>query len=419
MSLKKMLAVFVTCTAILSACGEKPADVPASPTEVQTPSLTEAVVSKDAVIVEEEIKEYTMDTPDSFGEISYSYPSGWKKDEGDRNNKYHDEENAIWLLVSREAKTQEYNENTYLKVLQRKYSEYSLADKGSFQFDGIDIYKIVSSSLDETSVFYGFWTNRYSYLLTIRNAGEEDTVLEEAFWGTASIKKDPLYPTDDFLSDAERMSEYKELAKAGKYADIYEMITVYMEEKDVQENDTAWIIKNTLDPVMEVWDNIEYSYDAVDEKTTYTYKGLGTIKNGNHIVPCCYSNDTGIWIELGFTRGNWFFFDEYTITTTGDDIHANIRLTDKRQDVLGAGSVYESWTFHDLKPSKIKTIVDNEDAVIRFENDNGDKLDFEITDKEKEALRAMSAFYWVSNDLSDIPFSYENKKIFESWNTDE
>ncbi|MBD5394989.1 MAG: hypothetical protein HDR71_12170 [Lachnospiraceae bacterium] len=221
------------------------------------------------------------------------------------------------------------------------------------------------------------------------------------FTPTVQISSD----TDYFLhADTE---EYKLACTEGRYNDIFHDVQSYIDECNPPTYDSAYTIQSILSPIINDWESIKVEYDSIENHATFYYSNVENINNDIHFVPYALTNERNIRSLIGFYDSDWLFFDSIIISS--DD---NIRISaskNKIEDVVNGGRVYEAYIYA-IDDDDLNQLLSSPDHTIRFKGKNDDYIDYAMTDKEYEALVAISKFQNVRNILSDLLFHFQKRQ---------
>lgn len=264
------------------------------------------------------------------------------------------------------------------------------------------------SNVFEAPVFY-FGLNENTQKLLFENSENNDTA-ETALkiTDTESTAEISEYPNsvseNDFFSNIDK-EEYYSNYHSGRYDLIYEDVLGYINEYTPIDTDNAYTLKEILDPVMEVWDDVAINYDSFEEQASFYCNGVQNISQTIHFVPYATTKDRNIFVSVGFMSDDWLFTDDIQIKTSDDYIRLYSPITET-QDVLNGGMIQEmfSYSFDDDDIAEFNT---SNSHVMRFSNDDsGRYLDFTMTKEEEHAFDVISRFWNVRNQLDDLAYNY-------------
>ncbi|GEN87200.1 hypothetical protein [Oceanobacillus sojae] len=210
----------------------------------------------------------------------------------------------------------------------------------------------------------------------------------------------------DFFLDEENVDFYKQASKKAEYKEIYERVNSYIEENDVNDNDSAYEIKNIIDPVKDLMDKVEVHYDDFDDVSTIYYQGLNDVSNDKHIVPFITTEDNTMTFLVGFEKEDWLFADNVVFNIDGEK--ESIGTFNFDTDILNGSLIREEDTITNIDEELIEKIIDAEEVKMRFEGDKGE-IDYTLTENDIQAIQTIKSFKGIKNDLSNLLFRFENK----------
>jgi len=211
----------------------------------------------------------------------------------------------------------------------------------------------------------------------------------------------------DFFANEERMPEYRRLYRSGDYLGIYDLVNTYIKEaEEINESDSAFTILEYLEPIMEVMDQVEIIYDSVDDSATIYYKGLTQISDHHNFIPHSSSRNNGVYFTVGFENSDWLHFNQVIITLENNQQLKFFSLNNTNQEVLSNGNVLEESKIS-LSHDQISLLQRSKPTGIRFTNAEGQFLDFDFTEEERNALEVLLVFQ-ETNVFSDLLFHWQH-----------
>lgn len=267
--------------------------------------------------------------------------------------------------------------------------------------DAIEIMTDIGLSMDKDA---------YHFTEVVDGIDEEDTLtFGFVFNEEYDIKELPIFisdiATDDFFADEENVNFFKQASEKAEYKELYDRVSNYIDENDVLDSDSAYEIKDILEPVQENMDKIEVKFDDFDNVSTIYYQGLNDINNENYIVPFITTNDNTMNFLIGFEKSDWLFADNVVFNVDGE--RENFGTYNFDTDVLDGGTIREVDTKTNYSEDTLEKILKSDDVKLRFEGKN-ENLDYTLTDTDLEAIKTIHSYEGIKNDLSNLLFRFEN-----------
>lgn len=203
-------------------------------------------------------------------------------------------------------------------------------------------------------------SNLMTRLETARNNGEWSTVVE-----TAVII---LNDYSDYVSDKETLEQQRSEAA-----------------QKLQEQ-----VNEKLGPALE---KLNKEYDEVGKTTWYMPSSKPRYIN-DYCVSYLYIGDResrSPWLRWRtiYVDDDWLYFDELIINVDGAVYSINCNYDDTVRD----SNRKNHWEYVDFQPKSsqldiVRAIINSENTVIRFSNDDDDKIyDYTVTQKEKDGFK--------------------------------
>ena len=222
----------------------------------------------------------------------------------------------------------------------------------------------------------------------------------------AYTKFDP-YPTlvepeTDYLKTISK-DEYDLLYKQGRYQELQQSVESYISENSPASYDTAYLIEETLKPLMDIWDQLEVVYDEVDDYTTIYSSGMNAITNTIHAVAHTEAYGDTINVTWGFYNSDWIFFDKIKIATS-DEI--TLFASNANEEICDDGNITE---YIDLKldDKDLEKISGGE--TLRFTSSKGSSLDFTLSTEEVTAMKNVKVAANAVSELCNYKFMFEHQ----------
>ncbi|GIO25297.1 hypothetical protein [Oceanobacillus sp. J11TS1] len=209
----------------------------------------------------------------------------------------------------------------------------------------------------------------------------------------------------DFFSNEENVVFYKNALNKAEYKEIYDTASTYVDNNDVSEYDSANEIIEILEPIQDYMEDIEIQYDDFDEVSTIYYKGLNDISSENYIVPFITTEDNTMNLLVGFEKENWLFADDVIFNIDGE--RETIGTFDFDTETLGGRLIREEDIKTNVDEELIEEIVEADEVKMRFEGSKGE-LDYTLTTNDINAIKTLSSFNGIRNELSNLLYRFEN-----------
>lgn len=211
--------------------------------------------------------------------------------------------------------------------------------------------------------------------------------------------------SDDFFSDKSLVEYYNNSIREAEYKELYEKVSSYINDNDIEGHDSAYEIKEIIEPIQESMDKVEVHYDDFDDLSTIYYQGLTDISNSNYIVPFITTNDNIMNFLVGFEKDGWIFADNLVFNIDGE--RESFGTFNFDTETLGGSLIREEDIKTSYDDELIGKIIDATEVKMRFEGSKGE-LDYTLTDKDIEAIKTIHTFDGIKNNLSDLLFRFEN-----------
>jgi len=209
---------------------------------------------------------------------------------------------------------------------------------------------------------------------------------------------------DDFLLKGIDKKEFNKLNDSADYKELIKIADEYIEENEVNDYDSVNDVMAILEPIRNQLDEVEVKRDDFDNSAIIYYKGLTDISADNYVVPFIKTSERFMELLVGFEKDGWLFADKYTFNVDGET-HSNSSIKFDH-DTIGGEKIRETYT-SSYKDEIVESIINGDDAKLRFEGDKG-KLDYTLTDKDKDAIEVINSFNELHHDLSDLIYSFYN-----------
>ena len=160
------------------------------------------------------------------------------------------------------------------------------------------------------------------------------------------------------------------------------------------------------------FENLVCEIDSFSGETNIFYDGYAGIDTEHYIYPH-FSNGKYL-LRLGFVRDDWIFAEKIILKRVSESMESALQFNgdsfDFERDVLSNGMVLECKE-ESLYHTRIESYLDNldEKMAIRFEAENGEALDYILTDMDKSALRNIAKYSKLMMNLSDI---YDDNELY-------
>lgn len=221
--------------------------------------------------------------------------------------------------------------------------------------------------------------------------------------GSLPIKIDR--PPDFFTDDARRKA-YKELNENFQFSEILAMANEYIAQNNPAETDSAYAIAEQAQAGLDAMESCTIVKDEFEGDLSIYYNGVEKLSSEINFLP--YIDDHSDTILVGFTASDWLFFNTVYIKADDEMVEqSHFKDTAMTQEVTDNG-IYEDISIT-LSQDDIDKILNSENTMIRFENDETDKTkDHTITENEKNALRTIRTVESAYGTLKSLCYHWEN-----------
>lgn len=336
---------------------------------------------------------YTSELNDGYRSIYKSIELSSDKNTNSDNAEL--EETIDWetkynkLLVEHETLQAKYN------VLSREHE--SLKEKK----------EEVNNLIEETeTVIY----EKESEQSEIENAETDSNSMIDASENSQERLFDPSIETDIVFEDVSPFFDSKQNYNVilnnindGRIKELKTAIGNY----EITHQDDKVLLEAILSCLNEYgdFDNLVCETDSFSGEKNIYFVGYTEIDANHYIYP--HSSGIDYNLRLGFVRDAWLFAEDMILKRESESINDGIWFTGKsydfERDVIGGGMIreYKEETLYDRD---INYLLDDmsEEMVIRFEADNGEKIDYTLTDQDKSALQNVAKYVKLRNCISDI-----------------
>lgn len=160
------------------------------------------------------------------------------------------------------------------------------------------------------------------------------------------------------------------------------------------------------------FENLVCQVDSFSGETNIIFDGYTGIDTEHYIYPH-YSNDEYL-LRLGFIKDDWLFTEQIILKRASESMEGALYFQgdsfDFERDVLDNGTIMEY-----KEESLYHTRIDNflkdmdEEIDLRFEAENGETLDYVLTDTDKIALQNIAKYSKLVSCLSEI---YKDSELY-------
>ena len=144
---------------------------------------------------------------------------------------------------------------------------------------------------------------------------------------------------------------------------------------------------------MQVIDRIKVDYDEFTSLITFYYHCLVTDVNAQYKIIPSVSRGGLMSVRLGFIRNGWLFFESAHISI--DEQVFSFGNVDPHREVLSGGNILEVATVN-LQDELLESLIQAEQAVIRFTGQDNQTVDHHLTQEELNAFKVLGTL----NDLN-------------------
>ena len=156
------------------------------------------------------------------------------------------------------------------------------------------------------------------------------------------------------------------------------------------------------------FDNLVLEVDSFDGEKTIFYDGYTGIDSEHYVYP--YSSGSDYKLRLGFVKDGWLFAEDMMLKRYSDSVNDGIWFSgdsfEFERETLGNGLIME-YKEERLYDSDVDYLASDmsEEMIVRFEAENGEKIDYTLTDTDKSALQNVAKFVKLKNMISDIKYN--------------
>ncbi|UUI41139.1 hypothetical protein [Oceanobacillus oncorhynchi] len=242
-----------------------------------------------------------------------------------------------------------------------------------------------------------------------KRADGDNYLIGVIFNGEIDIDNPPIDLSEisgkDFFLDEENVELYRNALNTAEYQEIYNKATSYLDDNEVSEYDSANEIIEILEPIQDYMDEIEVEYDDFDDVSTLYYQGLNDISSENYIVPFITTEENSMNLLIGFEKENWLFAENVIFNIDGE--RESFGTFDFDTETLGGRLIREEDIKTNIDDELIEEIVEADEVKMRFEGSKGE-LDYTLTANDINAIKTISSFNGIRNELSNLLHRFEN-----------
>jgi len=242
-----------------------------------------------------------------------------------------------------------------------------------------------------------------------KRADGDNYLIGVIFNGEIDIDNPPIDLSEisgkDFFLDEENVELYRNALNTAEYQEIYNKATSYLDDNEVSEYDSANEIIEILEPIQDYMDEIEVEYDDFDDVSTLYYQGLNDISSENYIVPFITTEENSMNLLVGFEKENWLFAENVIFNIDGE--RESFGTFDFDTETLGGRLIREEDIKTNIDDELIEEIVEADEVKMRFEGSKGE-LDYTLTANDINAIKTISSFNGIRNELSNLLHRFEN-----------
>lgn len=340
---------------------------------------------------------YTADLNDGFhqiydsislaksGDSSCSTASDTQSNQNYWQGKYDDLQKEHGELITEHNTLQ----NDY-SSLQKKYDELSQ------QYDELQ------EQLNELSnASSNFSDDPIAPIETDEPVSEEEANEEPAADTTTIFSTDAV----SFYKDRNNYYTVQNMIKADQIEELKAQLNNYA---SIRPDDKS-IIDSTLDVLNQYGDfeNIICESDAVTHDELYYYNGYHGIDSEHYIYPYWELNALGFHLRLGFTNSDWIFTTNIYLKRDADGINDGIwfygNSNEFERTVLDSGGIME-YKDEEVSGRYVDYLLGDLSApmTLRFQSDSDAKLDYVLTDTDKQALQNLAKFTKLLDSIADL-----------------
>lgn len=235
----------------------------------------------------------------------------------------------------------------------------------------------------------------------------EEELKEEPKTEPAITNVSTIFSTDavSFYKDRNNYYTVQNMIKADQIDELKTQLSNYA---SIRVDDKP-IIDSTLDVLNQYGDfeNIICESDTVTHDELYYYDGYHGIDAEHYIYPYWELNAYGFHLRLGFTNSDWIFATNIYLKRDSDGINDGIWFYGKNYDfertVLDSGGIME-YKDEEVSDRYVDYLLGDLSApmTLRFQSDSDAKIDYVLTDTDKQALQNLAKFTKLLDSIADL-----------------
>ena len=412
--MKKLALLILCCLLALSmaGCGSTPAassHSSASTSQASTSATSEAPPEEEAPALPQP---YELDQEDRMKTFSYDIPSTFEKSTDTNVNYYYPpntENTMLQVLYSVSAPIDYTDPDTAAEVLEAMMdgiessasvsdltAEYGLTVAGQ-PAARFSCSMYVGTTKNPTLGVLVLDTN--GILSVMASAPQEDDQLMASFDAIVDSIR-PYVPENDFLSDETVRTTVNDSLYSYDFDQIASLAQSYIDQQNPAETDTAFAILDYAQQGQQILPNCTIVTDDFEDEST-AYGTVQDISSSVSFVPYIENSitSTSIHVKVGFVKEDWLFMESMKIKVGEDDyISKYFDYLDVDRDTLGGSTIQEEMDCT-IPLEDVEKLLAAADPVMRFEGQDGDTYDHQMTAEE---LSSLQTIYDLSNRLDDI-----------------
>lgn len=309
---------------------------------------------------------FTSKTTDGY---SWTYSGEWKNGHWEGNG------SAIWADGSQYV---------------GEYSNDAAKGNGTFTFpNGAKFVGVFSANYDAVGTYYPI---------------DGDPI--EATMVNGDVFSNETEPdSTSFFSNKENRTQYEELYKSYRYAELKELVQTYINTNEVTSDDVAYTLLDYIEPVLPYEDKWYADLDEFDSKYEWSFDDADSINQYDSVA--VFLKGTDLDIMIGFQKNGWLFFDKIALSIDGEEVYSKSDRLGERTRTVISGNLIMEYCFCNFNSKVLESVGKAETVILRFSNKkSGENFDHTLSQEEKDALYCGYLLRINNRDLSDLLSNY-------------
>lgn len=184
----------------------------------------------------------------------------------------------------------------------------------------------------------------------------------------------------------------------------------------VTHQNDATLLNAILDSLNKYGDfeNLICETDSFSGETNIIFEDYTGIDSEHYIYP--HYSEGEYLLRLGFVKDDWLFAERIILKRDSESMEGALYFEgasyEFERDTIDGGMIRE-YKEESLYHTRVDKFLENmdENIVIRFEAENGEILDYSLTENDKKALQNIAKYSKLVSTLSDI---YDENELYYS-----